>query len=192
RPPPCSPALRRAGVRRSEAGADPLAAASRLELRLGGRRHPSQRRRAGTGADAPPPGRPRRRRLRSRDPRLPDPHRRVRLSRRRGRRRRLSPRPGGALLLRQRALRRRWHRRVAPARPVLEGGGMDHLTLRHIPVATTGMLIRRPAAQVFEAFVDPAITTMFWFTKGSGRLEVGRQVGWDWEISGLSSLVAAT
>ena len=71
-------------------------------------------------------------------------------------------RPGSALLLRQRALRRRRHRRVAPARPVLEGVGMDHLTLRHVPVARTGMLIRRPAAEVFEAFVDPAITTRFW------------------------------
>jgi uncharacterized protein YndB with AHSA1/START domain len=68
---------------------------------------------------------------------------------------------------------------------------MDHLTLRHIPVATTGMLIRRPAAQVFEAFVDPAITTRFWFTKGSGRLEVGRQVRWDWEMYGFSMLVTA-
>ena len=68
---------------------------------------------------------------------------------------------------------------------------MDHLTLRHIPVATTGMLIRRPAAQVFEAFVDPAITMRFWFTKGSGRLEIGRQVRWDWEMYGFSMPVTA-
>jgi len=63
---------------------------------------------------------------------------------------------------------------------------MDHLTLLHVPAAATGMLIRRLAAQVFEAFVDPAITTRFWFTKGSGRLEVGRQVRWDWEMYGFS------
>ncbi|MBC7990984.1 MAG: polyketide cyclase, partial [Luteimonas sp.] len=28
------------------------------------------------------------------------------------------------------------------------------------------MLIRRPVAEVFEAFVDPAITSRFWFTRG--------------------------
>ncbi len=48
------------------------------------------------------------------------------------------------------------------------------------------MLIRRPVAQVFEAFVDPAITTMFWFTRATGRLEAGRKVRWDWEMYGSS------
>ena len=32
------------------------------------------------------------------------------------------------------------------------------------PVASAGMLIRRPTAEVFEAFVDPAITARFWFS----------------------------
>ena len=36
-------------------------------------------------------------------------------------------------------------------------------------VAKAEMLIRKPVAEVFEAFVDPAITTQFWFTKSSGR-----------------------
>ena len=44
------------------------------------------------------------------------------------------------------------------------------------------MLIRRPVAEVFEAFVNPAITSKFWFSKGSGRLENGKQVTWDWEM----------
>ena len=48
--------------------------------------------------------------------------------------------------------------------------------------AKTEMLIRSPAAQVYEAFVDPAITTKFWFTKSSGRLEPGANVRWDWEL----------
>jgi uncharacterized protein YndB with AHSA1/START domain len=48
------------------------------------------------------------------------------------------------------------------------------------------MLIRKPAAQVFEAFVNPAITSKFWFTKGSGRLEPGKQIRWDWEMFGSS------
>ena len=50
------------------------------------------------------------------------------------------------------------------------------------PVAKAEMLIRKPVAEVFEAFVNPAITSKFWFTKGSGRLEAGRQVTWDWEM----------
>lgn len=55
----------------------------------------------------------------------------------------------------------------------------------------TGMLIRKPAAEVFDAFVDPEITTKFWFTKGSGRLAVGRAVQWDWEMYGISIAVTA-
>jgi len=49
-------------------------------------------------------------------------------------------------------------------------------------IAKTEMLIRRPVAEVFEAFVDPDITSKFWFTKSSGRLEAGRQIRWDWEM----------
>ena len=49
-------------------------------------------------------------------------------------------------------------------------------------IAKTEMLIRRPVAEVFEAFINPEITTKFWFTKSSGRLETGQQVRWDWEM----------
>ena len=38
------------------------------------------------------------------------------------------------------------------------------------------MLIRKPVAEVFEAFINPDITSKFWFTKGSERLEAGKQV----------------
>ena len=58
------------------------------------------------------------------------------------------------------------------------------------PVAKAEMLIRRPVAEVFEAFVDPAITSRFWFTRGSGRLEPGTQVTWDWEMYGMSAQVS--
>lgn len=54
------------------------------------------------------------------------------------------------------------------------------------PLVKTAMLIRRPVAAVFEAFANPDITSNFWFTKGSGRLEVGNQVQWDWEMYGFS------
>ena len=52
--------------------------------------------------------------------------------------------------------------------------------------ARAEMLIRRPAAEVFAAFVDPAVTTRIWFTKSSGRLEPGKRVRWDWEMYGAS------
>lgn len=58
-----------------------------------------------------------------------------------------------------------------------------------VPVAKAQMLIRKPVAQVFEALVDPAITSRFWFSKGSGRLEAGKQVRWDWEMYGASAEV---
>ncbi len=51
------------------------------------------------------------------------------------------------------------------------------------------MLIRRPIAEVFEAFINPEITTNFWFTKSSGRLEPGKQVQWDWEMYNVSQKV---
>jgi uncharacterized protein YndB with AHSA1/START domain len=56
--------------------------------------------------------------------------------------------------------------------------------------AKAAMLIRRPVAEVFEAFVDPAVTSQFWFTKGSGRLEPGRQVTWEWVMYGVSAQVS--
>jgi len=68
---------------------------------------------------------------------------------------------------------------------------MDNLQLKHEPVTRTGMLIRKPVADVFEAFINPDITTKFWFTKSSGSLEVGKQVQWDWEMYEISIPVTA-
>ena len=68
---------------------------------------------------------------------------------------------------------------------------MDYPQLRQVPVSKTAMLIRKPVADVFESFVDPDITTKFWFTKSSGRLEAGKQVQWDWEMYGISIPVTA-
>jgi uncharacterized protein YndB with AHSA1/START domain len=66
---------------------------------------------------------------------------------------------------------------------------MTDLQLTHAPSAKAEMLIRRPVAEVFEAFIDPAITSKFWFNKGSGRLEAGKQIQWDWEMYGVSAQV---
>ncbi|KFF12234.1 SRPBCC family protein [Chryseobacterium soli] len=49
------------------------------------------------------------------------------------------------------------------------------------------MLIRKPIEDVFEAFVNPEITTQFWFTKSTGILEAGKTVTWEWEMYGVKS-----
>lgn len=48
--------------------------------------------------------------------------------------------------------------------------------------AKAAMLIRKPVSEVFEAFLNPEITTKFWFTRSSGRLEAGKSVQWEWEM----------
>jgi len=44
------------------------------------------------------------------------------------------------------------------------------------------MFIRKDVAEVFQAIVDPAITTKIWFTKSSGKLEKGKTIEWEWEM----------
>jgi len=60
------------------------------------------------------------------------------------------------------------------------------MEIKDVPIAKTEMLIRKPVSEVFEAFVNPAITSRFWFTKGSGRLQAGKHIRWDWEMYDLS------
>jgi uncharacterized protein YndB with AHSA1/START domain len=57
------------------------------------------------------------------------------------------------------------------------------------PCAKAAMLIRKPVHEVFAAFIDPEITTKFWFTKSSGKLEPGKQVRWEWEMYNVSTQV---
>jgi len=54
------------------------------------------------------------------------------------------------------------------------------------PVARTQMLIRRPASTVYQAFIDPEITSKFWFSRGSDKLQQGATVKWFWEMYGFS------
>lgn len=63
---------------------------------------------------------------------------------------------------------------------------MQNLQLKQAPVAKAQMLIRRPPAEVFEAFIDPRITSRFWFTKSTGRLEAGKRIVWTWEMYDIS------
>jgi uncharacterized protein YndB with AHSA1/START domain len=44
--------------------------------------------------------------------------------------------------------------------------------------AEAGMLIHKPVDQVFEAFINPEITTKFWFSKSSGRLDENDENLW--------------
>ena len=60
------------------------------------------------------------------------------------------------------------------------------MKLTRDPIAKTGMLIRKPADAVFEAIINPETTTNFWFSKGSGRLDRGKSVKWEWESHNVS------
>ena len=58
---------------------------------------------------------------------------------------------------------------------------------KKIPTIETQMLIRKPAEEVFQAFIDPRHTTNFWFTKSSGKLKKGEKVTWEWEMYNVST-----
>lgn len=55
------------------------------------------------------------------------------------------------------------------------------------PAAKASMLIRKPAAEVFEAFIEPDITSQFWYSRGSGRLDTRKPVTWYWDDYDMSS-----
>lgn len=59
------------------------------------------------------------------------------------------------------------------------------MEVRDQPIAKAELLIRRPAADVFEAFAAPDIITKFWFDRSTGRLEHGKTVQWHWESFNL-------
>ncbi|MBX2821194.1 MAG: SRPBCC family protein [Rhodothermaceae bacterium] len=63
---------------------------------------------------------------------------------------------------------------------------MKNLQLTQEPQVKAAMLIRKPVAEVFEAFVNPEITTAFWFTKSSAKLEAGKSLTWTWEMYNVS------
>jgi len=58
-----------------------------------------------------------------------------------------------------------------------------------VPFAKAEMLIRKPVEEVFEAFINPEVTTRFWFTKSSGRLSENKRVEWTWEMYDHTELV---
>ncbi|MFV5513381.1 SRPBCC family protein [Acinetobacter gerneri] len=50
-----------------------------------------------------------------------------------------------------------------------------------MPVIETQMLIRKPVQEVFNAFIDPKLSSKFWFSHSTGKLEQGKTVQWTWE-----------
>ena len=54
--------------------------------------------------------------------------------------------------------------------------------------AKTGMLIRMPIAEVFNAFIDPKITTRIWFTHSTGKLEAGKELEWTWAMYNIINM----
>ena len=57
------------------------------------------------------------------------------------------------------------------------------------PTVECQMMIRKPVTKVFQAFVNPEVTTKFWFTKSSGKLEKGKSAIWEWEMYGVSEKI---
>lgn len=63
------------------------------------------------------------------------------------------------------------------------------MSLKTEPIVRVQMLIRRPVAEVYRAFVDPEITSNFWYSRATGPLERGAKVTWYWEMYGVSANV---
>lgn len=60
----------------------------------------------------------------------------------------------------------------------------------HLARAT--MLIRRPVAEVFDAFIDPDKITKFWLESTTGPLAKGAQVRWRFMVPGATEAVTVT
>src|SRR5881394_3838235 len=59
-------------------------------------------------------------------------------------------------------------------------------------VARAKMLVRRPATEVFNAFVQPDVITKFWLKGTTGPLGKGAQVEWQFMVSGATERVRVT
>lgn len=70
-----------------------------------------------------------------------------------------------------------------------EGPVSSDLTLTTSPSVKVGLLMRTSPERAFEALRDPAMTTKFWYTKSTGKMEPGTTLRWDWEMYGASSEV---
>ena len=56
--------------------------------------------------------------------------------------------------------------------------GETEMDIREQLIAQASFLIRKPVAEVFEAFANPDVITKFWLERSTGRLEEGASVRW--------------
>lgn len=56
-------------------------------------------------------------------------------------------------------------------------------------VATVGLLIRKPVAEVYALFTEAEQITKIWFNRSSGSLEEGAIVIWYWDLFDASTQV---
>jgi uncharacterized protein YndB with AHSA1/START domain len=54
------------------------------------------------------------------------------------------------------------------------------------PIGKATMIIRRPASEIYRAFVEPEMLTRFWLSAASGPLIVGQPVRWDFMVPGAT------
>jgi uncharacterized protein YndB with AHSA1/START domain len=52
--------------------------------------------------------------------------------------------------------------------------------------ASSEQLVRKPAREVFAAFVEPWLLVQFWLATASGPLELGRKVHWEFMVQGAA------
>jgi uncharacterized protein YndB with AHSA1/START domain len=55
------------------------------------------------------------------------------------------------------------------------------------PIAKIELLIRRPAAEAYRAFVEPEMLTQFWLAKASRPLAPNAQVHWEFLVAGAAA-----
>lgn len=61
------------------------------------------------------------------------------------------------------------------------------LRLTDSPTVAVELLIRADPPRVFEAIVNPEITTKVWYTDSTGPMVPGAALRWTWEMYGASS-----
>lgn len=61
------------------------------------------------------------------------------------------------------------------------------------PLVDVELLVRKPAAEVWQAFADPEQMTRFWLGGASGPMEPGAELHWVFKVAGAEAdvLVAA-
>jgi uncharacterized protein YndB with AHSA1/START domain len=60
------------------------------------------------------------------------------------------------------------------------------------PSVKVSLLVRRPTAQVFDAFVNPETITKFWLESTSAPLADGARVDWQFMVPGVTEVTTVT